>query len=104
MVRERRGDKLADDETLFTGMFWTAAKGRELGLVDEFGDMRTALKARYGEKVDLKLITQPRGLFRRPLSGAFGNRLALDADFAAGAAGGLAAAIEERLLWARYGL
>ena len=104
MVKERRGDKLADDDSLFTGMFWTGAKGRDLGLVDEFGDMRTALKARYGEKVDLRLITQPRGLFRRPLTGAFGNGLGLDADFAAAAAGGLAAAMEERLLWARYGL
>ncbi len=104
MVRERRGDRLADDDSLFTGMFWTGARGRELGLVDEFGDMRTALKARYGEKVELKLITQPRGLFRRPLAGAFGSGPALDADFAAGVVGGLAAAAQERLLWARYGL
>ncbi len=104
MVKERRGDRLADDDTLFTGMFWTGAKGRELGLVDEFGDMRTALKRRYGEKVDLKLIAQPRGFFRRPLTGAFGSRAAFDADFAAGVAGGLAAGMEERLLWARYGL
>ena len=104
MVKERRGDRLADDDTLFTGMFWTGAKGRELGLVDEFGDMRSALKARYGDKVELKLITQPRGFFRRPLTGAFGSSFSLDADFAAGAVGGLAAAIEERLLWSRFGL
>lgn len=104
MVKERRGDKLADEETLFTGMFWTGARGKELGLVDEFGDMRTALKARYGEKVRLKLISQPKSLFRRPLTGVLGGRISIEADFAAGAASGLAAAMEERLLWSRYGL
>ena len=104
MVKERRGSRLSDDDSLFTGMFWTGLRGKELGLVDEFGDMRTVLKSRYGDKVQLKLVAPQRGLFRRPLPGVFGSGLSVDSDFAAGAAGGLAAAIEERLLWARYGL
>lgn len=104
MVKERRGAKLAEDDELFTGMFWTGARGRDLGLVDEFGDMRTVLKARYGETVRLQLVTIPRGLFRRRIAGVFAGRQAFDADFAAGAVGSLAASIEERLLWARYGL
>lgn len=104
MVKERRGGKLADDETLFTGMFWTGTKGKELGLIDEFGDLRTALKSRYGEKVELRLIAQPRGLFRRALPGVLGSRFPAGSDFTADAVNGLAAAAQERLLWSRYGL
>lgn len=103
MVKERRSNRLAENDDLFTGMFWTGEKGRALGLVDAFGDMRSVLKARYGEKVSLKLISASRGLLRRPIPGAAGSS-ALDADLVAGAVGGLAAAVEERLLWSRYGL
>ena len=102
IVKERRGGKLADDPDLFTGLFWTGMKGKELGLVDALGDMRSFLKGRYGEKTVMRLITPPRGLF--------GRRLALfgiedrGRSIAAHAAGGLADAAEERALWARYGL
>ncbi|MGL4489592.1 MAG: S49 family peptidase, partial [Rhizobiaceae bacterium] len=58
MVKERRGAKLADHADLFTGLFWTGMKGKELGLIDELGDMRSVLKARYGEKTKLRLIAQ----------------------------------------------
>ncbi len=35
VVREGRGDRLeADDETLFSGRFWTGERGVEMGLVD----------------------------------------------------------------------
>jgi protease-4 len=37
IVKEGRGDKLADDPTLFSGLFWTGTKAMELGLVDGFG-------------------------------------------------------------------
>lgn len=37
-VREGRGDRLAEDEAdLFSGLVWTGAQARDLGLVDEFG-------------------------------------------------------------------
>ena len=36
-VKEGRGDALKKDKDLFTGMFWTGAKAKELGLVDDFG-------------------------------------------------------------------
>jgi protease-4 len=36
-VREGRGDSLKNDKDLFSGMFWTGAKAKELGLVDDFG-------------------------------------------------------------------
>ncbi|TPW28130.1 S49 family peptidase [Pararhizobium mangrovi] len=103
MVKERRGAKLVDDDELFTGLFWTGAKGRDLGLVDGFGDMRTVLKERYGENVELKLVARKRSLLRRPTPGVFAGGLN-GAEIASGAVDGLAGYAEERLLWARYGL
>ncbi|MEM9107162.1 MAG: S49 family peptidase [Pseudomonadota bacterium] len=102
MVKERRGSKLADNDDLFTGLFWSGMKGKELGLVDELGDMRSVLKERYGDKVKLRLITMPRGLFGRRVAGAATGDLS--SRVAAAAASGLADAVEERALWSRYGL
>ena len=65
LVKARRGSKLADDDDLFTGMFWSGRQGLELGLVDQLGDMRSFLKARYGDKTRLRLVSAPRGLFGR---------------------------------------
>ena len=98
LVKERRGDKLADNDDLFTGMFWSGVKGKELGLVDGLGDMRSTLKERFGDKTRLRLITMPRGLFGRRVPGAAAGQIA------AAAASGLVEAAEERALWGRYGL
>jgi len=37
VVVEGRGDKLAKDKTMFSGLFWTGEQALELGLVDGFG-------------------------------------------------------------------
>lgn len=37
VVKEGRGDKLAKDESMFSGLFWTGEQALELGLVDGFG-------------------------------------------------------------------
>ena len=100
LVKQRRGDRLSDHEDLFTGAFWTGEAGLKLGLVDGIGDMRSFLKARFGEKTKMRLIAQPRGLFSRG-AGLFGIDAAA---FGAGAAIGLMDVAEERALWARFGL
>ncbi len=112
MVRARRGAKLkASEEDLFTGDVWTGAKAVELGLVDGLGDLRTVLRARYGEKVRLRLVAEGRRWFPKGLrlgadggGGGAGGGGADGLDWAGGAARGLVAAIEERALWARFGL
>ncbi|BAN69062.1 S49 family peptidase [endosymbiont of unidentified scaly snail isolate Monju] len=38
-VKEGRGDRLADDDTLFSGLFWTGQRAIDLGLADELGDL-----------------------------------------------------------------
>jgi signal peptide peptidase SppA len=104
LVKERRGGKLADKPDLFTGEFWTGRAARELGLVDALGDMRAFLKERYGEKTELRLIAASRGLFGRRFGlfgtggGEFGPKVAM------GLVKGLADELEDRALWARYGL
>ena len=100
MVKERRGSKLVENGDLFTGLFWTAKKGLALGLVDEIGDMRSFLKARYGEKTRLQLVSMPRGLFGRKL-GILGSEAPA---MAAGVADGLIDAAADRAMWNRYGL
>jgi len=104
LVKERRSGKLAEDETLFTGLFWSGIRGLDLGLVDHLGDMRGFLKERYGEKTTLRLVSPPRGLFGRRL-GLFGSDAApAGAGIGAGAAEGIIDAVSERALWSRYGL
>jgi signal peptide peptidase SppA len=101
LVKERRGARLKDDPDLFTGLFWTAKKGLELGLVDALGDMRATLKQRFGPKTQLRLVSAPRGLLSR--FGLFGQR-APASEIAQAAAAGLIDAAEERALWGRFGL
>ena len=108
LVKDRRGVKLADDPELFTGLFWSGKRGLALGLVDALGDMRGFLRARYGDKVRLKLVAPQRGLLGRRI-GLIGSRLFTGgqddaADLAASAAMGVADAAEQRALWARFGL
>ena len=103
VVKSRRADKLkGEDKDLFSGEFWTGNKALELGLIDRIGDLRSVLRAEYGDKVVTPVIaTQKRGLFgvsRSPSVGSSGEMIAR------AAASGLVEAVEERELWARYGL
>ncbi|MBD9648912.1 S49 family peptidase [Ensifer sp. ENS09] len=103
MVKARRGQLLADDPDIFSGLFWTGRRGLELGIIDGLGDLRGEVKKRYGDKARLELIHPVRSLFGRRQSGA-AVAGAIAAPLAASAAAGLAEAIEERALWARFGL
>ncbi|PST26305.1 S49 family peptidase [Mesorhizobium plurifarium] len=103
MVKSRRGSLLADHPDLFSGLFWTGQRGQELGLVDALGDMRSEVKKRYGEKARLELIQPARSLFGRRQPGA-AVAGAMAAPLVASAAAGLVDAVEERALWARFGL
>ncbi len=104
-VKQRRGERLvADDDTVFNGDIWTGERALELGLVDGLGDMRTIIRRKYGP--DVKFLT-----VRRPMSW-LERRLGSASSFVGGGAetlpGGwatdLIAAVEERALWARFGL
>ncbi len=94
-VETRRADRLTPgEETLFDGRVWTGERAHALGLIDGVGQMRPILRQRFGDKVRLKVIGEPRGLLRR--------RLGLTEAEALPAA--TLATLEERLIWARFGL
>ena len=102
MVRERRGKRLKGKEKeLFSGAFWTGARALELGLIDGLGDMRGVLRGKFGERVKLKEIRGRKSFWRRRMSlaGPLG-RGGGPQDWA----GSVIAAIEERLIWNRFGL
>ena len=99
LVKRARGDRLGDHPDLFTGRFWAGEKAKELGLVDEIGDLRSYLRGRFGEKVRLRAIAPQRGLFGRRTSAP-----GIAAFVGAGAAEAALEAAAERLQWSRYGL
>lgn len=102
MVRERRAGRIkAEDDTVFSGLFWTGTRGLELGLIDGLGDMRQELKKRFGEKTRLELVASGRSLFGKKAASI--GLPGVDA-IAAGLVSGLAEAAEEKALWGRYGL
>jgi signal peptide peptidase SppA len=105
LVKESRGGRLkGGDDVLFTGEYWAGDTSISLGLADAIGDIRSTLRARYGEKVEMPLIAPARGM----LSGLFGRRSAgadalASADGIAGLPEGLISALESRAIWAKFG-
>lgn len=105
LVKDSRGGRLKGaDDTLFTGEYWAGDSAVALGLADSVGDLRSTLRARYGEKVLTPVIAQPTGL----LSGLLGRKspgagqlLALESM--AGLPDELISAVETRAIWAKFG-
>ena len=101
MVRERRAGRLkADEADLFSGAFWTGGKAVEMGLADGIGDLRSVMRERYGEKVKLRVVAGDQSWLRRRL----GFSRVLPEGLAGDWAGDLLAAVEERMIWNRFGL
>ena len=96
-VKSRRGSRLAaSEDELFSGRFWTGTKAVELGLVDGLGVMHDVLAERFGDQLDLVAIQPKRQLL------SFGGSAGAAAGQAA--ADNLAAHIEHRAYWQRFGL
>ncbi|SEC34116.1 signal peptide peptidase SppA [Rhizobiales bacterium GAS191] len=94
-VRARRGSRLSGEEAdLFGGEVWTARSALERGLIDGIGDLRTILRGRFGDKINLVAVTPQRNWLRR--------RLGL--EHSEGFAEHVLATVEELALWSRYGL
>jgi signal peptide peptidase SppA len=104
LVKSRRGAALAGpDETLFSGEYWTGQRSIELGLADRIGDIRSILRARFGDNIATPLISAERGWFGRRIPGV-GGIISGQLWSGAGFADEVLSAIEARALWARYGL
>jgi signal peptide peptidase SppA len=98
VCRRRAGKIDAADETLFSGDVLTGRMALGRGLIDGIGEIRSVMRARYGDKVKLRPFTAERRrwpfLSRLPFAGR--EPVSLIAE--------LADWIEARLLWARFGL
>ena len=103
MVKARRGTKLTDDATIFSGLFWTGTRGTSLGLIDGCANMTAKLKERFGDKTRLELVSGKRSLFGRQQPGV-GLSAGMASEIGAGAIEELAQTLEQRALWGRFGL
>ncbi len=88
-VKARRGERLSRTADLFNADIWVGQQAVDLGLADGVAHMVPKLKALYGDKVKLLPFGRKRSLFQR-----LGLSLV---DQTLGA-------VEDRALWARYGL
>ena len=105
LVKGSRGARLKGaDDVLFTGEYWAGETSVSLGLADGIGDLRSTLRARYGEKVATPVIAPASGM----LAGLFGRRSPAAGPLAtmdglSGLPDELISALETRAIWARYG-
>ncbi len=95
LVKTRRTGKLkGEDAELFSGAFWSGRQALERGLIDGIGHLHTVLRRKFGEKVQIRTISVPKGwgLSR------FGLGSNIDVT------GSFIEALETRAMWSRFGL
>jgi signal peptide peptidase SppA len=104
LVKGSRGNRLKGaDDVLFSGEYWAGETSVSLGLADAIGDLRSTLRARYGDKVLTPVIAPSTGLLSNLLgrkSGA-GTQIALEGI--ADLPDELISALESRAIWAKFG-
>ncbi len=105
LVKASRGARLKGaDDVLFTGEYWAGETSVSLGLADAIGDLRSTLRARYGDKVLTPVVAPASGM----LSSLLGRRSAGAGALAslegiAGLPEELISALESRAIWAKFG-
>src|ERR1700756_2939010 len=103
LVKASRGARLKGaDDMLFTGEYWAGQTSVSLGLADAIGDLRSTLRARYGEKGQTPLIAPARGM----LSDLVGRRSpgAMEAwENTFNLPEQAISAFETRAIWAKFG-
>ncbi len=88
-VKRSRGARLSQTADLFNADVWVGQGAVDVGLVDGLGHMVPKLKALYGDKVKLVPYGRKRSLMQRLGLAVVDQTLG---------------AVEDRALWARYGL
>ena len=105
LVKDSRGARLKGaDDLLFTGEYWAGDTSVSLGLADSIGDLRSTLRARFGDKVLTPVIAPASGM----LAGLLGRRSPGAGSLAAldgigGLPDELISALETRAIWAKFG-
>jgi signal peptide peptidase SppA len=105
LVKHSRGTRLKGaDDVLFSGEYWAGDTSVALGLADAIGDIRSILRARYGDKVQMPVIAPPTGLLSGLLGRKSGAGSASSLDGFSGLPDEAISALETRAIWARFGL
>jgi signal peptide peptidase SppA len=103
LVKESRGARLkGPDDELFTGAYWAGEKSVAFGLVDAIGDLRSVLRARYGNEVKMPVIAAPTGMLSSLLGRKSGGAQ-LELGGLAELPDQIVTTLETRALWSRYG-
>ena len=92
-----KGDQAFLDDKIFTGAFWSGRKAAKLGLIDAIADMRSKMKEKFGDKVEIKNISVKKGFIKSLFSEKSDLALA-NVTFS------LIDKIEERINFNRFGL
>src|ERR1700754_2660276 len=104
LVKGSRGTRLKGaDDVLFSGEYWAGETSVSLGLADAIGDLRSTLRARYGDKVQMPVIAPPTGLLAGLMGRKSGAGTAVSLDGLAGLPDELISALETRAIWAKFG-
>ncbi len=101
-VKSRRGEKLSDEDDMFTGAFWTGNKAKDLGLIDGLGNMHDILVEKFGPEVELKVFDRSSGLLSKL---GFSSQIDFkNLNLMQGLGEDVIDSLESRALWQRYGL
>jgi ClpP class serine protease len=108
-VRRRRAGKIdAADESLFSGEVLTGRMALARGLIDGIGDLRSVMRARFGDRVRLVPVVAQgrRRWWRSRLRPAVEREPygTVPDGVVAGLLGECLEWLEARALWARFGL
>ena len=94
VVEESRKNKLnkKSEIELFSGEFWSGKKAKELGLIDEIGNIDQVLREKFGKDVVIKKFEKSKSWLSKKLSSSNDH---VDQ---------LANILDEKSVWQRYGL
>src|SRR6195952_4157406 len=104
LVKRSRGARLKGaEDVLFSGEYWAGETSVSLGLADAIGDIRSTLRARYGDKGQMPGIAPPTGLLAGLMGRKSGAGTAIALDGLAGLPEELISALETKAIWAKFG-
>src|ERR1051325_1945169 len=104
LVKQSRGARLKGaEDVLFSGEYWAGETSVSLGLADAIADIRSTLRTRYGDKVQMPVIAPPAGLLSSLLGRKSGAGTGIASEGLSGLPDELISALETRAIWARYG-
>ncbi len=96
VVLERRKDRLkAKNDAIFNGEFWSGKKAKELGLIDEIGDLYTIINQKFDNKCNIVKVVSESSWLKKKL----GINISAN-DFIDSAV----AKVEEKITFNRLGL